>query len=75
MFTLLRAGKPHNGAAEVGDVIRIEVPVTSAALSSTGKTFLVGGTNGTKNTGLQYAGQNVMVGVNAFIKNVNAAKA
>ena len=72
MFTLLRAGKPHNGAAEVGDVLRIEVPVGNPVLSSTGKTFLVGGTCGTKNSGFQHTGQSIMVGANAFIKNVEA---
>lgn len=69
MFTLLRNGKPVTGAAEIGDVLRIEVPVGNPVLSSTGKTFLVGGTSGTKNSGFMHTGQGLMVGMNCFIKN------
>ena len=46
----------------------IRIPMQEPRPSSSGKTLVVASTNGNKTTDVQVQGQNVIIGLNAYIK-------
>jgi len=51
-----------------GKELVIRIPMQEPRPSSSGKTLVVASTNGNKTTDVQVQGQNVIIGLNAYIK-------
>lgn len=51
-----------------GNELVIRIPMQEPRPSSSGKTLVVASTNGNKKTDVQVQGQNVVIGLNAYIK-------
>ena len=51
-----------------GNELVIRIPMQEPRPSSSGKTLVVASTNGNKTTDVKVQGQNVVIGLNAYIK-------
>lgn len=51
-----------------GKELVIRIPMQEPRPSTSGKTLVVASTNGNKTTDVQVQGQNVIIGLNAYIK-------
>ena len=50
-----------------GDTLVIRIPITKATPSASGKTLVVASTRGNQKTGLQIDGNDLYLGVNAYV--------
>jgi hypothetical protein len=50
-----------------GEMLVIRIPMTKATPSASGKTLVVASTRGNQKTGLQVDGNDLYVGVNAYV--------